>query len=271
MQFLLSTGHISNPIALVCIGFVRTCGLQCIRDASLASYAVGHDSAPLQRLPQCSARARAKNRSDGKIEDPLVLLLLLWVYCPTFRKEPTGQVCGAQMLLAQGEKELILVALLNNEMVMSCSLEDSFFLDWCYRVRQCIPFWYCARNEWEFIAIFIRWYRDRKEFLLYPPLKKNADYKKKTVFLCLYFMLSYYIMRFLDLQFTYIYISTDFISSQQNPPLTWLGLELGTLDVQSERSTNSPSEGELTASVLMIIIKVKLKAPIWSLVSFNSR
>ena len=57
-----------------------------------------------------------------------LLLLLLWVYCPTFRKEPTGQVCGAQMLLAQGEKELILVALLN-EMVMSCSLEDSFFLD----------------------------------------------------------------------------------------------------------------------------------------------
>ena len=55
-------------------------------------------------------------------------LLLLWVYCPTFRKEPTGQVCGAQMLLAQGEKELILVVLLN-EMVMSCSLEDSFFLD----------------------------------------------------------------------------------------------------------------------------------------------
>ena len=55
-------------------------------------------------------------------------LLLLWVYCPTFRKEPTGQVCGAQMLLAQGEKELILVALLN-EMVMSCSLEDSFVLD----------------------------------------------------------------------------------------------------------------------------------------------
>ena len=109
----------------------------------------------------------------------------------------------------------------------------------------------------------------RKEFLLYPPLKKNADYKKKTVFLCLYFMLSYYIMCFLDLQFTYMYISTDFISSQQNPPLTWLGLELGTLDVQSERSTNSPSEGELTASVLMIIIKVK--APIWSLVSFNSR
>ena len=84
-------------------------------------------------------------------------------------------------------------------------------------------------------------------------------------------MLPYYIMCFLelDLQFTYIYISTDFISSQQNPPLTWLGLELGTLDVQSERSTNSPSEGELTASVLMIIIKVK--APIWSLVSFNSR
>ena len=86
------------------------------------------------------------------------ICLLLWVYCPTFRKEPTGQVCGAQMLLAQGEKELILVALLN-EMVMSCSLEDSFVLDWCYRVRQCIPFWYCARNEWEFIAIFIRWYR----------------------------------------------------------------------------------------------------------------
>ena len=27
-----------------------------------------------------------------------------------------------------------------------------------------------------------------KEFLLYPPLKKNADYKKKTVFLCLYFV-----------------------------------------------------------------------------------
>ena len=83
-------------------------------------------------------------------------------------------------------------------------------------------------------------------------------------------MLSYYIMCFLDLQFTYIYISQlILISSQQNPPLTWLGLELGTLDVQSERSTNSPSEGELTASVLMIIIKVK--APIWSLVSFNSR
>ena len=29
------------------------------------------------------------------------------------------------------------------------------------------------------------------------------------------------------------------------------------LDVQDERSTNAPSEGELTASVLMIIIKVK--------------
>ena len=40
-----------------------------------------------------------------------------------------------------------------------------------------------------------------------PSTKKNADYKKKTVFLCLYFMLSYYIMCFLDLQFTYIYIS----------------------------------------------------------------
>ena len=36
--------------------------------------------------------------------------------------------CGAQMLLAQGEKELILVALLD-EMVMSCSFEDSFVLD----------------------------------------------------------------------------------------------------------------------------------------------
>ena len=68
---------------------------------------------------------------------------------------------------------------------------------------------------------------------------------------------------------TYMCISTDFISSQQNPPLTWLGLELGTLDVQDERSTNAPSEGELTASVLMIIIKVK--APIRSLVSFYSR
>ena len=83
----------------------------------------------------------------------------------------------------------------------------------------------------------------------------------------LFHVILLYIMCFLDLQFTYIYISTDFISSQQNPPLTWLGLELGTLDVQSERSTNSPSEGEPTASVLMIIIKVK--APIWSLVSFR--
>ena len=83
-------------------------------------------------------------------------------------------------------------------------------------------------------------------------------------------MLSYYIMCFLDLQFTYIglYIS-QLILFHHNKTRHLLGLELGTLDVQSERSTNSPSEGELTASVLMIIIKVK--APIWSLVSFNSR
>ena len=82
-------------------------------------------------------------------------------------------------------------------------------------------------------------------------------------------MLSYYIMCFLDLQFTYMYISTDFISSQQNPTTYRTWSRTRTLDVQSERSTNSPSEGELTASVLMIIIKVK--APIWSLVSFYSR
>ena len=84
--------------------------------------------------------------------------LLLWVYCPTFRKEPTGQVWCADVIGA-GRKELILVALLD-EMVMSCSFEDSFILDWYYRVRQLIPFWYCARNEWEFIAIFICWYGD---------------------------------------------------------------------------------------------------------------
>ena len=88
----------------------------------------------------------------------LLLLLLLWVYCPMFRKEPTGQVWCADVIGA-GRKELILVALLD-EMVMSCSFEDSFVLDWCYRIRQLIPFWYCARNEWEFIAIFICWYGD---------------------------------------------------------------------------------------------------------------
>ena len=46
----------------------------------------------------------------------------------------------------------------------------------------------------DFLGVFLG-----KEFLLYPPLKKNADYKKKTVFLCLYFMLSYYIMCFLGI------------------------------------------------------------------------
>ena len=64
--------------------------------------------------------------------------------------------------------------------------------------------------DWDWVRVRLKdwglsWAEDIfwKEFLLYPPLKKNADYKKKTVFLCLYFMLSYYIMCFLDLQFTY--------------------------------------------------------------------
>ena len=89
----------------------------------------------------CLQHIQKRRNFDAKVtcHQPICLLLhailtslLLWVYCPTFRKEPTGQVCGAQMLLAQGEKELILVALLKDkvtEMVMSCSLEDSFFLD----------------------------------------------------------------------------------------------------------------------------------------------
>ena len=73
------------------------------------------------------------------------------------RNQPGRLWCAD--VIGAGRKELILVALLD-EMIMSCSFKDSFVLDFCYRVRQLIPFWYCARNEWEFIAIFICWYGD---------------------------------------------------------------------------------------------------------------
>ena len=74
-------------------------------------------------------------------------LLLLRVYWPTFRKEPTGQVWCADVVGA-GREELILVALLF-EMVLSCSFEIIFILDRCNRVRQCIPLWYVrGMNEY---------------------------------------------------------------------------------------------------------------------------
>ena len=54
---------------------------------------------------------------------------------------------------------------------------------------------------------------------------------------------------------TYMYLNWFyFITTKPVTYLTWSRTR--TLDVQDERSTNAPSEGELTASVLMIIIKL---------------